>query len=253
MVFRDATVPWEGPMARGGRLIAVEGSSAAGKTTLVREASEGLGWEPLAEAFDRLDPAPSLEFRSPRELLRLEGTLLAEEALRFEQGKRFSAQGKTVIADTAFFGPLTYTWGLVGLGLAPQSVAQGVMRAARALVQKRSLGLPDLTIYLETSARERSRRARAARARHPSTLFSRHESVGQLERRYYTELLPAVLPRRVRNLRGQTSPESLARRLHEVVDGMRWRPATPRETLVSLRILPLLAEDARRSKVRPNR
>ncbi len=238
---------------RRGRLVAVEGGSGAGKTTLVRAAHEAFGWEPLAEAFDRLDPAPSLEYRSSQELLRLEGTLLAEEERRYREGERSCAEGRTVVADTAFFGPLTYTWGLVGLGRAPRSVATSITRAARALVRQRTLGLPDLVVFLDTTARVRSARARSDRAHHPHSLFLRHESVGRLERRYYEELLPTVLPDRVQRLDGRLPPERLAVALRETVDRARWGPPASRDALAAIRLLPSLVEGARHSRGRPNR
>ena len=106
-----------------GRLVALEGGSASGKSTLVTAAARTFGWRPLAEAFDRLDPAPSLDFDSPRELLRLEATLLAEEVRRYHEARRLTERGATVLADTGFLGPLTYTLGLVERGRAPASVA----------------------------------------------------------------------------------------------------------------------------------
>ena len=133
-------------MRRPGALVAVEGGSAAGKTTLVRVACHQFGWRPLAEAVDRLDPAPSLEFASSAELLRLEATLLAEEVHRYAEARRWCERGATVLADTGFFGPLTYTLGLVELRLAPRSIADDLARSVRALVSAGRLGIPDLTV-----------------------------------------------------------------------------------------------------------
>jgi hypothetical protein len=166
---------------------------------------------------------------------------------------RLRSQGKTVVADTGFLGPLTYTWGLVGLGRAPGSVARSLTRAATRLARARSLGLPDLTVYLETTRSERLRRARFDRGHHPASLFPRHESVGQIERRYYQELLPSEIPRRVRTLRARPSPELLTELFREIVDGGPRSRSTEREALAAVRLLPSLARDARRRKVRPNR
>ncbi|MGA8091020.1 MAG: hypothetical protein WB984_00755 [Thermoplasmata archaeon] len=239
-------------MARRGRLIAVEGRSAAGKTTLVRAAARKLGWQPLEEAFDRLDPAPSLEYRSPRELLLLEGTLLAEESRRYREARRLCARGRTVLADTGFLGPLMYTRGLVDLGRAPASVGRTVERSARSLVRRRALGLPDLTVYLETTPSERARRARADPNRHPSILFRRHEAVGGVERRYFEEEFPAARPDRFRTLRARSKPLALVPALRALVEAADPPPASRADALALVSLLRLPAPDGRRKNGGPN-
>lgn len=240
-------------MARRGRLIAIEGRSAAGKTTLVHVAARKLGWQPLGEAFDRLDPAPSLQFGSPRELALLEGVLLAEEARRYREARRLCARGRTVLADTGFLGPLTYTRGLVELGWAPASVGQSVERSARSLVRRRALGLPDLTVYLETTTNERARRARTDANHHPVPLFRRHEAVGEVERRYLAEVFPAALPGRFQTLRARSRPLALVPALRSLVEEADPTPASRAQALALVSLLRLPARDGRRTNVGPNR
>ncbi len=215
-------------MIRRGRLIALEGGSAAGKTTLVRTAARSLGWRALSEAFDRLDPAPSLEFDSAQALLRLEATLLAEEGRRYREARRRCDRGETVLADTGFLGPLTYTVGLVERGWAPVSVGRALRRSVRAMIERGTLGIPDLTVYLSTTAAERRRRSRAGARRHPPALFPRHEAVGALERRYFETVFPEAVPGRFRVLRAQTGPASLVHSLRELVE----RDCPPRSSRV---------------------
>lgn len=240
-------------MADRGWVVAIEGRSAAGKTTLVRAAAEELGWQALAEAYDRLDPAPSLEYSSPRELLELERTLLAEESRRYREARRESARGVTVLADTGFFGPITYTRGLVDLGRAPDSVWGAVERSARSLVRRGALGIPDLTFYLESTTTERLRHARADPDRHPKTLAPRHEVVGEVERSYFEDVFSAALPERFRVLNGRAGRRSLIPSLRTVLAELDPTVATRAEGLRLLSRLPSLpADDHRRSAV-PNR
>ena len=240
-------------MAARGRLVAIEGASASGKTTLVRTAARLLGWHPLPEAFDRLDPAPTLEFGSPAELLRLEGTLLAEESCRYREARTLCRRGRTVLADTGFLGPLTYTCGLVEVGRAPASVGRVIGQATRSLLRKGTLGIPDLTIYLHTSASERAQRARSGAQGHPAALFTRHEAVGRVERRYFEEVFPAALPDRFRKLRGRAGPAGLARELAQIVGAAAPSPASRAEGLAVASLLELPARAGRRAKVGPNR
>lgn len=240
-------------MARRGRLVAIEGRSAAGKTTLVLEAASKLGWQPLREAWDRLDPAPSLEYGSPHELLLLEGTLLAEEVRRFAEARARSAQGATVLADTGFFGPLTYTWGLVEVGRAPAVVARTVERSVRSLVRRGKLGLPDLTVYLETTARERDRHGRADPLRHPPGLVPRHEAVGAVEQRFFEEEFPAALPDRFRVLRARAGPPGPVLTLRALVAEADPVPASRAEGLALLSLLRVPPPPRRRPAAGPNR
>ena len=236
-----------------GRLIALEGRSAAGKTTLVRAAVKKFGWTPIGEAFDRLEPAPSLDFDSSRELLRLERTLLAEEVRRYREAQEVCARGRTVLADTWFLGPVTYTHGLVSLGRAPASVWRNVERSARALLRRGALGIPDLTVYLDTTRRERALHVREDPERHPATLVSRHEAVGELERPLFEEVFPSALPDRFRTLRGRASPSARATSLRALVTEADPAPVSAADGLALLSLVGSSAGDGRPSIVGPNR
>jgi len=237
-----------------GRLVALEGGSASGKSTLVRVAARRYGWRPLSEAVDRLDPSPSIEFDSSLELLRLEETLLAEETHRYREARRLCEQGETVLADTGFLGPVTYTLGLVTIGGSPASVGRTLVRSARSLVRRGALGVPDLTVYLHTTARERAARARRDAERHPRRLRARHEAVGRFERMLFEEVLPQVLPGRFFQLRARSAPVSLARHLEAVLSraGTARRPSRA-EALAVVSTLEGWTGKARRSVVGPNR
>jgi thymidylate kinase len=204
-------------MARRGRIIAVEGPSGAGKTTVVRAAARAFGWRALPEAFERIDPPPSLRFRGPRELLSLERTLLAEEGRRYREAVEGRRRGRTVIADTGFLGPLTYTAGLIALG----DAAPSVLMALRSLVEgpgrSHRLGLPDGIVYLEVPGRVRRRRTARDPLGHPKELRERHEAVGRIERRFYRGLARGVLSDRVRFVSGTGSPEAVASRVRAAV------------------------------------
>ena len=226
-------------MVRRGRLVAVEGGSASGKTTLVRVAGRTLGWRPLPEAFDRLDPAPSLEFDSARALLELEAALLSEEVRRYREARELCERGATVLADTGFLGPLTYTRGLVDLGLAPPAAYRRLAAEGRSLVQHGNLGIPDLTVYLRTTSTERSRRARRSIGRHPASVFPRHDAVGAVEQRFFGTEFPAVVPGRFRSLRANVPPATLGRRLRSIVEEGPETPSTPTDALAVLDALRL--------------
>jgi thymidylate kinase len=240
-------------MPRRGRLIAIEGRSAAGKTTLVRAAASQLRWQPLAEAFDRLDPAPSLEFASPRELLLLEGTLLAEEVRRYREAREMCVRGDTVLVDTGFFGPLLYTRGLVELGRAPESAGRAVLRSTLSLLRRGALRMPDLTIYLETTASARVSHLRADTLHHPFGLARRHEAVGAVEQRFFEEAFPAVLPDRFRTLPSRPGPLGLVPTLKALVADAEPTPASRAEGIALLSLFSLPVREGRRPDGGPNR
>lgn len=216
-------------------------------------AARTLNWAPIDEAFDRLDPAPSLEFESPQELLRLEGTLLSEEVRRYREARELCGEGRTVIADTGFLGPLTYTLGLVEFGRVPSPVVRSLGRSVRRLLREGSLGVPDLTVYLETTARERARRARVGAGRHPRDLFSRHEAVGAIERRCFRSVLGTALPSRFRVLSAHSSPVRLVWKLGVVVEGASDTSTSPTEALRFVSRLLAPGTPRRRTRGRPNR
>jgi hypothetical protein len=175
-----------------GRLVAVEGPSAAGKTRVIREAAGRFDTLSLPEAYDRLRPRPSLRWRSPGELLRLEQRLLREEARRYLEARRLVRMGATVLADTGFLGPLTYTRGLVRHGEAPPHVLTELTRTARELAAGGRWGLPEAYLYLRTPAGERRRRARQDLRGHPAGLQALHQEVAREELAFYRAV---VVPR----------------------------------------------------------
>ncbi len=214
-------------MAHRGVVIAVEGASAAGKSSVVRAARAAYGWSALSEAFDRLDPRPSLEFASSRELLATERRLLREEGRRAGEANRGRARGEFVVADTGFWGPLTYAAGLVALGRAERSVLVALGKDASA--PDALPCVPDLVVYLDASAAARHERARQDRAAHPAALEPRHAAVGAFERSFFVRTVPSVLPGAVRRIRALGPPEELAGRLRRVMDELPGVPGSPPE------------------------
>jgi hypothetical protein len=178
-------------------IVAVDGPSAAGKSTLVGQAARALGAVPLAEAYDRVEPPVDLRFDTPQALRSIEVALLAEEARRWQAARALRAEGWTVVADTDFLGPLTYTAGLVRLGRAEPALFTALLRRARRLAHDGRWGLPDGLVYLSTPAATRRERVRRDPDRHPADLAVRHEAVGVHEERLYRALRAAALPGRV--------------------------------------------------------
>jgi thymidylate kinase len=198
-------------------VVAVEGVSGSGKSTLVARASAKFGWVPLAEAYDRLDPRPAIGVRSAPALARVERLLFEEDRRRFEAARALARRGTTVLADTGFLGPLTYTAGLVALGTVPPEFERELLGRARRWARTGRWGAPDAVVYLETRAATRRRRSAGDAKRHPAGLTARHERVGRLENRFYTEQLPQVLPGRVRCLDAERPLDRLVPALARIV------------------------------------
>ena len=224
-------------MDRLGCIVAVEGPSGAGKTTVVRAAARAFGWHPLPEAFDRIDPPPSLRFRTPAELLSLERTLLAEEGRRYREAVEGRRRGRTVVADTGFLGPLTYTAGLVELG----DAAPRVLEALRSLVEGRErplrVGLPDGIVYLDVPGRVRRWRTARDPRGHSPEFRERHEAVGRLERRFYRRLARGALSGRVRFVSGTGAPETVASRVRAAFHSLEMRGGAPPDLEGALALL----------------
>ena len=237
-------------MASEGRIIAIEGPSGAGKTTVVRAAARRLGWVPLPEAFDRLGRRLSLEFQNDRELLRIERALLREEQRRYREALELRRSGRTVIADTGFLGPLTYTAGLAALGRTSPSTLSTLLRGADPTRRRAPWAIPDLIIYLDLSARARRQRAAQDRRRHPTGLDRRHEAVGRVEREFYRDLAARSPSRRIRFLRADRPAAALAARLRDLASSRSSRAADDRLTFaaVSRRLV-----RRTRGRVRPRR
>lgn len=203
-------------------IVALDGPSGAGKSTVVARVAHTEGWVPLAEAYDRLEPPPALTYSTERELHGIERTLLSAEGERYRAALEIRESGRTVVADTGFAGPLTYTAGLVRLGLASRATLAALVRQARGMSVRGSWGMADATVYLVVAAPLRRGRARSDPIRHPPALVPRHEAVGRAERALFRTRLRTALPGRIRFLRGRGSPTEVARRVALAV-----RPISP--------------------------
>lgn len=213
-------------MRRRGRIIALEGPSGAGKTTITRVAARAFGWVPLKEAFERLEPPPSLRFRTSKELLSLETSLLAEEARRYRVAVERRRAGQTVVADTGFLGPLTYTAGLVTLGAAPPRVFEQLRSLLERGESSGRIGLPDQIAYLDVPGRARRSRSSRDPRGHPKEFAARHEAVGREERTFYRSLARGPLSGRVHFVSGTGPPETVAERVRAAVASPGGPPST---------------------------
>lgn len=225
-----------------GLVIAVDGPSAAGKSAVARAAVRATSWRVLPEAFDRLDPRPSLEFSTSDELLATELTLLSEEGRRAREAARERARGRVVVADTGFWGPLTYTAGLVATGAADPATLRTL--GARAVGPRSLPCVPDLVVYLDASVADRRARARRSRDAHPASLEARHARVARFERRFVLGPLSRLLPGRVRRLATSGSSRETADRLVALVgEAATVRdPAPPPRSVVPALVSALLTE-----------
>jgi thymidylate kinase len=149
---------------RAASVIALEGPSGAGKTSVAARLAPLLGGTAVAEAYDRLGRSVPLAFHGRDELSDLERTLLREEGRRWTEAVELRTRGSTAVLDTATFGPLTYAWGLregVDGGL---DVVLELVRTVRRMAIGGRWGIPDLTVYLRTEPQllEKRRAKRAA-------------------------------------------------------------------------------------------
>jgi len=210
-----------------GWLVAVEGPSASGKSRTVREMSRRLGATEIHEAYDRVRPRLSLSWTTVPQLLRLEQRLLREDARRYREGRRLAATGATVLTDTGFLGPLTYTAGLVRLGLAPRLVLNQLLGTAREWCEEGRWGLPDAILYLRTPLAERRRRAEGDPRRHPAPLRARHQAVAAYEQRFYRTVVRPELGERFRSVSGTGTPNEVVARLVDAMTRFRARTRRP--------------------------
>ena len=226
--FAPRMVRSEGSVSARPVVVSVDGPSAAGKSTVVARAAALFGWVPLAEAFDRIDPAPDLRFSSDRELEELERTLLEEDARRYRNALSLRATGLTVVTDTGFLGPLTYTAGLVALGRASPTVLRRIAARARELERRRAWGMPDVVVHLAASPSVRRARARSDRPGHPADLERRHAEVGRWEERFLRTSLPSAFAGRVVVVRAGRGADAVARSLRPAILRIRPLPARSR-------------------------
>jgi AAA domain len=199
-------------------VVAVEGISGAGKSTVAPLLARALDAELLLEAYDRLRPRPSLGFTTERDLLRLEEQLLEEDAARYREADQIAGGGGRVVVDTGFFGPLTYTRALVTLDLASPGAFRALVRSARSLRDRYQWGSPDRILWLDTTASTRRRRTRSDPRGHPVSFAGRHERVGEEERRIYFGPLSPVLGRRLRAVDANGPIGAVVRRAASAVD-----------------------------------
>jgi thymidylate kinase len=195
-------------------VVAIEGPSGAGKTTLVEALAAVKGYATIAEAFDRLPRRPSLRFRSVTELLALERLLLAEDVRRYGEAVRKRAGVDTVVVDTDFLGTVTYVLGLVRQVDARWNVVPPLLETIREALGARAWGIADRYLYLATPPRTALQRAAAAAASHPAELRDRHDRVGRWEREFFLRRLPLLLPGRVDVLAGGEPVPDLVREVH---------------------------------------
>ncbi|HUJ78415.1 MAG TPA: hypothetical protein VLX64_05335 [Thermoplasmata archaeon] len=223
---------------RRGLLVAVEGPSAVGKTTVVRRVASG-GWaETLPEAYDRLRPALSLDFRSPEELRRLERRLFAEETRRSREARRARARGARVLVDTGFAGPLTYTASLDERADPGGAVLRDLLRSARTAARGGRWGLPDLVIVLTAPARLLDARTQRDPVGHPRSLAGRHRRVGIREVAFWRAVARSLPAPRVLFVSATGDARGVAARVRAAIDGVGdLRPSGPRAAARFLAVL----------------
>ena len=234
-------------MALCGRLVALEGASGVGKSTLARLLRDRWGWGTLAEAFSRLRPVPGLEFGSSEELIAIEETLLEEECRRYREARRRCRRGEDVVADTGFLGPLTYTAGLVALGRAPSSALRAVRRKVQVRFSLGELGWPDGILYLDLAPAELRRRSVRDPVGHPEPLAARHRAVGRFERAFYLRILAPLWPGRVVLVPATASPSVVAWRANTIASGF---PRSAPRVETTREIVDLLLTSTRRGATR---
>ncbi len=215
-------------------IAAIDGASATGKSAVVQAVAARFGWTAVLEAVDRIDPPPSLEFDTPGQLLALEFQLLEEEGRRFREATRRKRRGQLVLVDTGFWGPLTYTWGLVVAGLAEAPLLSLLVDRAERLLAQGRWGLADLSIYLDAPATVRAHRARTDPVRHPSRLQRRHQLVGRIERQLFETVFPQILSGRIRWVPAADTVDRVAGRVQREIERA---PAGPVEGRVARSVL----------------
>jgi hypothetical protein len=191
-------------------LLAIEGPSGAGKTSVSRALGQRLGAPVLPEAFERLDPRPSLEFGTVAALRALEIQLLEAEIGRCVEANSLRAKGTPVVLDTGPWGPLTYSWGLREAVASQWDVVASIVAPARVHAGLDRFPLPELTVYLDVPESVAARRASDDPAGHPAALRERHRRVARFERLLYQRLFPEMLPGRFLSVAGEGSPVGIA-------------------------------------------
>jgi hypothetical protein len=193
-------------------LVAIEGPSAAGKTTVARRLAVVGDWTVLLEAFAGAPPRPSLRFGSPASLLAIERRLMRAERRRSQEAQRLRKPRRGVLLDTAPFGPATYTAGVARLDRRYGRVARTVIdRVVRDIEEGRIL-VPQRIVYLDAPETVRRSRSRLAPATHPGLLAARHRTVGRFERTFWASMARQA-PRSVQFIRAGDSAAAIAGRV----------------------------------------
>lgn len=210
-------------------VLAIEGISGAGKSTVTERYARLVGAEWVPEAFRRIRPELSLEYSSATELLRLERRLLREDALRYRAARGAARQGRLAVLDTGTIGSLTYSFALGRLGRTPARVLRSLTNDARAMLRQRTWGVPDRVVWIESIAGDRRRRIAADPVGHPSDLAARHEAVGRVERSFYRGPVARLLGPRFVSVRGDGPPGAVVARVRRALDRMGPVPPAPAE------------------------
>ncbi|MCI4325002.1 MAG: AAA family ATPase [Thermoplasmata archaeon] len=225
--------------ARGdGRVVALEGPSAVGKTTVSRLLADRADWTVIGEAAVRLDPPPSLRVVAPADLLRIERRLLREERRRCRTAERLRRKGVDVLLDTGPVGAATYALGMAAGDGRYASAARAIVTEVVRDLETGRLTVPDRVLYLTASDATLRSRANLSRAEHPAELAPRHWQVGRFERAFWEGIAErsggsvALLPSR-------GSPSTGAERLRTAL-------ARPAPRLARRLLVARLREAARR-------
>ena len=195
------------------RMIALEGASGVGKTATSRSLAKALSASRIPEAYERLRPAPALEFGDVEELVDLETTLLYEESRRYREAQRALRQGADVVLDTGTFGPLTFTAGLAHLDPRWSPALRRVARISLRLIRAGRLGLPDVTVYLDLGAAAVAQRVAADPAGHPPEHADLYARVAAWERPLWVERFLPAAPGRLIAVRADRPVPSIVRQV----------------------------------------
>jgi hypothetical protein len=200
------------PSPTRGRLVALEGPSAVGKTSTGRAVAAGSNWLFLPEASALLRSAPTLEFHAPADLAAVERRLLEGERRRARATGRLLQDGVDVLLDTSPIGPATYSLGVARLWPEYRTVASRILTTVVSDLRAGRLLVPDEVLYLEAPPATLRRRASQARETHPAHLLERHWTVGAVERGFWSTLAQASLGS-VRIVRTTGTPEDASSRV----------------------------------------
>jgi thymidylate kinase len=210
-------------------IVALDGPSGAGKTTVGRALAALLDARLIPEAYVRLVQRPSLRAADRDELWEIESRLLREEGERWREAAEAGSHGQSIVLDTATLGPLSYSWGLregvdPALDIFPEIVHQ-----ARHQLRGGRWGVPDLTIYLDVPEDVALARSAMDPRGHPRDLRARHATVARWERVLYLRELPRRSPGRFTSAVGDGPPERVARAIAEKLEQLGTIPPASRE------------------------